>query len=69
MPSFKSGTWRMVKIKSNALWNGVSANTILITKNTSMEMPAGISAAKDLTTVGGTPSGIRMTQPFLFTQA
>ena len=59
----------MVKIKSKALWNGVMANTMLITKNTSMETPAGIRAAKDFTTVGGTPSGILMTQPFLFTQA
>ena len=44
----------MVKIKLNALPYGVIAKITLITKNTRTDTPAGIKAAKDFSTVGGT---------------
>ncbi len=68
LPSFKRGVCRITNTKLKAFSKGVMANTMLMTKNTDRDTPAGIRAAKDFSTVGGTPSGILMTHPFLSTQ-
>ncbi len=44
-------------------------NSVLIKKKITITMPAGMSAANEATTVGGTPAGILMTQPFFSTHA
>ena len=44
-------------------------NRRLIKKKTVITAVAGISAANDSTTVGGTPAGILITQPFFSTKA
>ena len=68
LPSFKSGVCKITNTKLNAFPKGVMPKITLIRKNTRRDTPAGIRAANDFSTVGGTPSGILMTQPFLSTQ-
>ena len=53
-------------MQSCILPHGVNTKTVLITKNTAKTRHAGINAANDLATVGGTPFGIFIVQ-FLLT--
>ena len=56
----------MLYMQSCILPHGVNTKTVLITKNTAKTRHAGINAANDLATVGGTPFGIFIVQ-FLLT--
>ena len=56
LPNFNNGTCKILNMK---------LCTQLIKKNTVITIAAGIKASKDLATVGGTPAGSFITQPFL----
>ena len=58
-------------MNSKIIWNTFvpkKPNNKLIRKNTVITITAGIKAPNDCSTVGGTPLGILITQPFFSTQ-
>ena len=68
-PKESNGACKISKTNWKALPYGVKAKIQLTAKKTNTTTPAGINAEKDCSTVGGTPSGILMTQPLELTHA